>query len=85
MRFVKCGSKLFDPKAVTAVHLNFEFDGRTDAVKVFVSGDTLFFRGGTPEAEAVRAYFLSIPATDLLRRDEEAPEAVADNHNRGEC
>jgi hypothetical protein len=88
MRFVKCGSKLFDPKAVTAVDIDCGYEGgdsiKIDVAMVFVPGATLTFRGA--EADAVRAYFLSIHATDLLRRDEgEAPEQVADNHNESEC
>jgi hypothetical protein len=87
MRYVKCGSKLFDPKAVTAVHLDhipsqpgYSNQGE---VRVVVPGDILVFRGD--EAKAVRQYFGCLPATDLLRRDEEATEAVADNHLPGEC
>jgi hypothetical protein len=84
MRYVKCGSKLFRPDTVTAVHLDHigVVPGRTE-VLVVVPGDILVFRGD--EARAVRTFFAGIPATDLLRRDEEASEAVADNHNRGEC
>jgi acetamidase/formamidase len=84
MRYVKCGSKMFDPRAVTAVHLDhiYSSTGPTE-VRVVVPGDILVFRGD--EARAVRTFFAGIPATDLLRRDEEAPEAVAVNHNRGEC
>jgi hypothetical protein len=84
MRFIKCGSKLFRPDAVTAVHLErvFSSAGPTE-VWVVVPGDILVFRG--VEARAVRTFFAGIPATDLMQRDEEAPEAVADNHNPGEC
>jgi hypothetical protein len=84
MRYVKCGSKMFDPRAVTAVHLDHIYSsaGPTE-VWVVVPGDILVFRGD--EAKAVRQYFGCLPATDLLRRDEEASEAVADNHNSGEC
>jgi hypothetical protein len=82
MRYVKCGSKLFRPDAVTAVDL--KFSPYSAEVKVVVPGDTLFFRDA--EAEAVRAYFLSIHATDLmLRNEDEAPEQVATNHSTGEC
>jgi hypothetical protein len=59
MRFVRCGSRLFKPDHVTAVDLCAE----ADVVKVVVAGVPLFFRG--PEAEAVRAFFSRIPATDL--------------------
>jgi acetamidase/formamidase len=84
MRFIRCGSKLFRPDAVTAVHLDRvpSSAGPTE-VWVVVPGDILVFRGD--EAKAVRQYFGCLPATDLLRRDEEAPEAVADNHLPGEC
>jgi hypothetical protein len=85
MRFVKCGSKLFRPDTVTAVDLEHRATVTSPAeVKVSVPGETLWFRGA--EAKAVREFFSSIPATDLLRRDEpEAPEAVAANHSREEC
>jgi hypothetical protein len=80
MRFVKCGSKLFRPDAVTAVDLYHE----VDTAVVVVPGDRLFFRGAN--AEAIRMFFGRMPATDLLRRDEpEATEAVAANHSREEC
>jgi hypothetical protein len=85
MRFIRCGSKMFKPDAVTAVHLDqiASSAGKTE-VWVVIPGTSLFFRGA--EAAAVRAYFLSIHATDLLRRDEdEAPEQVAANHTQGEC
>jgi hypothetical protein len=82
MRYVKCGSKLFDPKAVAAVDL--ASGPSQDEVVVALPNCGLTFRGA--EAEAVRAYFLSIHATDLLRRDDdEAPETVAANHLPGEC
>jgi hypothetical protein len=84
MRFVKCGSKMFDPRAVTAVHLDrVPTSAGPTEVWVVVPGDILVFRGD--EARAVRTFFSGIPATDLMRRDDEAPEAVAANHNRGEC
>jgi hypothetical protein len=82
MRFIKCGSKLFRPDTVTAVDLA---SGSAKAdVLVALPNCGLTFQG--PEAEAVRAFFSRIPATDLLRRDEpEATEQVAANHSRGEC
>jgi hypothetical protein len=82
MRFIRCGTKLFDPKAVTAIDLA---SGPAKAdVLVALPNCGLTFHDA--EAEAVRAYFLSIHATDLLRRDEdEAPEQVAANHLPGEC
>jgi hypothetical protein len=84
MRFIRCGSKLFDPKAVTAVHLDqIPSQAGPPQVKVTVPGGEIVFKG--VEAEAVRAYFLSIPATDLLRRDDEPTEAVAANHTEREC
>lgn len=85
MRFIKCGSKIFKPDAVTAVHLDqIPSQAGPPQVKVTVPGGEIVFKG--VEAEAVRAYFLSIHATDLLRRDEdEPPEQVAANHVQGEC
>jgi hypothetical protein len=84
MRFVKCGSKLFRPDTVTAVHLDRVPTSTSQSeVWVVVPGDILVFRGD--EARAVRTFFAGIPATDLLRRDDEPSEAVAANHSRGEC
>jgi hypothetical protein len=82
MRYVKCGSKMFDPKAVAAVDL--ASGPSQDEVVVALPNCGLTFRGA--EADAVRAFFLSMPATDLLRRDDdEATEQVAANHATGEC
>jgi hypothetical protein len=85
MRFVRCGLKLFRPDTVTAVHLYDPGQAEPDETAiVVVPGDRLFFRGA--EAEAIRTFFGRIPATDLMRREEEeAPEAVAPNHSQGEC
>jgi hypothetical protein len=100
MRFIRCGSKLFDPRAVTAVHLDRVPTSTSQSeVWVVVPGDILVFRGD--EARAVREFFSRIPATDLLRqheseatgifgeripaRDDEPTEAVAANHNEREC
>jgi hypothetical protein len=83
MRFVKCGSKLFRPDAVTAVQRHYTVDSGP-SVMVATQGMPLIFTD--EEAEVVWAFFSHIPTTDLLRRDEDEPtEAVADNHTIGEC
>jgi hypothetical protein len=84
MRYVKCGSKMFDPRAVTAVHLDqIPSQAGPPQVKVTVPGGEIVFKG--EEARAVREFFLRIPATDLMRRDDEPTEAIAANHTIGEC
>jgi hypothetical protein len=86
MRFVRCGSKLFRPDAVTAVHLDrVACPAAPGEVVVTVPGGEVIFRGA--EAEAVRRFFDCIPTHDLLRRDgdDEAPEAATANHVEGEC
>jgi hypothetical protein len=82
MRFVKCGSKLFRPDAVTAVELN-HGPGQGDVKVTVPGGEVVFHRA---EAEAVREFFGRIPCSDLMGRDgDDEPEAAAANHAREEC
>jgi hypothetical protein len=80
MEFIKCGSKLFDPEAVTTVEWD-DTPGAGNSVIVSTPGSLLVF--GNEEAVLVWAYFLSLPSRDLMQRDGGGrPRAVADDYPR---
>jgi hypothetical protein len=82
MTFIKCGTKMFDPKAVTAVW--FAYGPERDDVSVGLHGELMTFTGA--EADAVRGYFASLPIHDLMPPAEaDTPEPAAVNHHEKDC
>jgi hypothetical protein len=63
MMFIKCGSKLFDPRTVTTVEWD-DTPGATKSVIVSTPGSLLVFND--EEAVLVWAYFLGLPSRDLM-------------------
>lgn len=82
MRFVKCGSQMFDPKAVTSVQRQYT-SGAGRSVLVQTTGGILMFNDD--EAEAVWDYFLGLPVNDLMRVEDAHPQADAPNHREKDC